>query len=568
MQSKDALTWNRRYEGFVDATAGFDGPAQESGRNPRSASETRATAIGTTGPKQLGALTSVRALFALMVLYHHFVGYHRLAMPDWAADAGNIAVSWFFILSGFILAYNFPVLRGGEEAFKFIVSRFWRLFPVHAVMILVSVVLFSGSGLGLIRAHPAALLVSLTLTHAWPAIPAASQVFNVPAWSISVEWFFYLLFPLLIAQGWVVRILLAVAAFAIAGTWAHALGCFASQANFQAPGDSYHTTCYQLFLYWPPARLWEFMLGMAICSLSSRIRALRGCEFIQVMLTALAIWAFLDRANLIGPISFSFHWSFFGSWIITSLIGAALILALSLPGPIDRALSFPALVFLGEVSFSVYMTHMLVLRFADTHQIGYTQPVTVQLAVTYAVVTAISACLFLYVEKPSRLMLKRAFAASPDDARLSSGIAPIPWLALLQLQPLEDRLRNQADDQHHQEPDRPHVDHVLAPINSGEHSLADLLGGRGDRRRQLHLFRHPGPDKARLDGHDMNAIPCQPISQAGEKGGESSLGGAVDIVGAAPAVAGHRRDSDKGPMSPRAESLGEAGEDQRRTFVV
>jgi peptidoglycan/LPS O-acetylase OafA/YrhL len=568
MQSKNALIWGRQYEGFADTAAGFDGPAQKSGRNPRSASETRATAIGTTRPRQLGALTSVRALFALMVLYHHFVGYHRLALPDWAADAGNIAVSWFFILSGFILAYNFPVLRGGEDTFKFIVSRFWRLFPVHAAMILVSVVLFSGSGLALIRTYPVSLLVSLTLTHGWPAIPAASQMFNVPAWSISVEWFFYLLFPLLMARGWVVRTLLAVAAFAIAATWGHALGCFASQANFQAAGDSFHTTCYQVFLYWPPARLWEFTLGIALCSLSSRIRALRGCEFIQVILTALAIWAFLDRANLIGPLSFSFHWSFFGSWIITSLIGAALILALSLPGPIDRALSFPALVFLGEVSFSVYMTHMLVLRFADTHQIGYTQPVSVQLAGTYAVVTAISACLFLYVEKPSRLMLKRAFAASPDGAHRLSGIAPIRWLALLQLQPLEDRLRNQADDQHHQEPDRSHVDHVLAPIDPGEHGLADLLGSRGDDRRQLHVRRHPGSNETRLDGHDMNAAGRQAISQAGEKGSEPGLGGAVDIVGAAPAVAGDGGDSDDRSMSSRAESLGEQGEDQRRTFVV
>jgi peptidoglycan/LPS O-acetylase OafA/YrhL len=568
MQSKNALIYGRQYEGLADATAGFDGPARKSSRDPFGAPDNCATAIGTTRPKQLGALTSVRALFALMVLYHHFVGYHRLSMPDWAADVGNIAVSWFFILSGFILAYNFPVLRGAEETFKYVVSRFWRLFPVHALMVLTSVVLFSASGLGLIRAYPAALLASLTLTHGWPAIPAASQVFNVPAWSISVEWFFYLLFPLLMARGWVVRALVAVAAFAISATWGQALGCFASPANFQAAGDSFHPTCYQVFLYWPPARLWEFTLGVALCSLSGRIRTWRGCELVQVILAALVIWAFLDRSYLIGPVSFGFYSSFFGSWIITSLLGAALILALSLRGPIDRVLSFPALVFLGDISFSVYMTHMLVLRFADTHQVGFTQPISVQFAGVCAVAIAISTFLFLYVEKPSRLMLKRAFAAAPDSGHLSGPIAPIPWLALLQLQPLEDRLRNQADDQHHQQPDGPHVDHVLAPINSDEHGLADLLGGGGNDWRQLHVLRHPGSDEARLDGHDMNAAGRQVISQAGEKGSESSLGGAVDIVGAAPAIADDGGDSDQAPMSPRAESLGEEGEDQCRTFVV
>jgi peptidoglycan/LPS O-acetylase OafA/YrhL len=361
-------------------------------------------------------LTPVRAVFALMVVFHHFVGYHGLAIPDWAVDVGNIAVSWFFILSRFILAYNFPALRGGEETLKFVASRFWRLFPVQAVTTLASLALFSSS-VSLVRAYPADLLRSLTLTHTWAAIPFASQAFNVPAWSISIEWFFYLLLPLLIAQGWAVRVLLAVAAFAIAGTWAHALGCFASQANFQAPGDSFHTTCYQLFLYWPPARLWEFTLGIALCGLSSRIRAWRGCEVVQVMLTALAIWAFLDRSELTRRISFDFYWSFFGSWIITALVGAALILALSLRGPLDRALSFPALVFLGDVSFSLYMTHMLVLRFADMHHIGYTLPLSVQFAGVCAVATAISICLFLYIERPSRLMLKRTFNVAPERSR-------------------------------------------------------------------------------------------------------------------------------------------------------
>jgi peptidoglycan/LPS O-acetylase OafA/YrhL len=269
--SKIALIYGCKYNGFADAVVGFDSLVPKGGPDRVSRSETHATAIGTARPRHLDALTSVRAVFALMVVFHHFVGYHGAAIPDWAVDAGNIAVSWFFILSGFILAYNFPVLRGGEETLKFVASRFWRLFPVQAITTLASLALFSSS-VSLARAFPADLLGSLTLTHTWAAIPFALQALNVPAWSISVEWFFYLLLPLLIAHGWVVRTLLALAAFGIAASWAHTLGCFASQANFQAPGDSFHTTCYQLFLYWPPGRHWEFTLGLALCSLSSRIR--------------------------------------------------------------------------------------------------------------------------------------------------------------------------------------------------------------------------------------------------------------------------------------------------------
>ena len=479
MQPTSALICNGQCDNFTDPADHFEPPAWKSSRDPSGTSEIGAATIETTRPKQLNALTSVRALFALMVLFHHFVGYHHVATPNWTADVGNIAVSWFFILSGFILAYNFPVLRGAEETFRFLISRFWRLFPVHALMVLTSVVLFSGSGVALIRTYPVALPVSLTLTHSWPAIPAASQMFNVPAWSISLEWFFYLLFPLLMSRSWMVRTLLALAGFAMAATWGHSLGCFASQANFQAAGDSFHPNCYQVFLYWPPARLWEFILGIALCSLSNRVRGWRGAEIVQVILTALTISAFLGRSYLIGPMSFGFYSSFFGSWIITSLLGGALILALSLRGPVDRALSVPALVFLGDISFSVYLTHMLVLRFAETHQIGLTQPTSVQLAGVCAVAIAVSSWLFLCVEKPSRLMLKRAFAAAPEGGYLASAVAAMGGLWLSKLQPLEQPLRNQADDPHHQEPDGAHVDHVLAPINPGEHGLADLLRTRG-----------------------------------------------------------------------------------------
>jgi peptidoglycan/LPS O-acetylase OafA/YrhL len=60
------------------------------------------------------------------------------------------------------------------------------------------------------------------------------------------------------------------------------------------------------------------------------------------------------------------------------------------------------------------MTHMLVLRFADMHQIDYTLPIAVQFAGVCAVAAAISICLFLYIERPSRLMLKRTFRTASE----------------------------------------------------------------------------------------------------------------------------------------------------------
>ena len=79
-------------------------------------------------PRRLDALTSIRFVFSLMVVGTHFSGYHPGALPSWIGPLGNIAVGWFFVLSGFILAYNFPRLDSGKLRWKFVVSRFFRLF--------------------------------------------------------------------------------------------------------------------------------------------------------------------------------------------------------------------------------------------------------------------------------------------------------------------------------------------------------------------------------------------------------------------------------------------------------
>jgi len=392
----------------LSGTTSFDGLASQSGSD-RLSEPDRSTAIDSVRPPQLHALTSIRALFALMVVFHHFVGYHGLSAPGWTGDIGNIAVGWFFMLSGFILAYNFPTLPDRNTTLKFVVSRFWRLFPVHLVMLVVSIALFADSR-SLVRNYPIFFLQSLTLTHAWDANPSATQAFNVPAWSISVEWFFYLMFPLLIARGWITRALLAAMAFAAAAAWASSLDCFSSVANFHASRGQFQATCHELLLYWPPARLWEFTLGIALCGLSTRMKKWdRSSGIVQVAILLLSVAVFFDRWELIGKFQYGFGSFLFVPWVVTSFVGAAVILALSLTGLVSRALSFTPLIFLGEISFSVYMTHMLILRFTDDHHIGYTLPIAIQFIGIYAAATVASACLFLYIERPSRLMLKNFF---------------------------------------------------------------------------------------------------------------------------------------------------------------
>ena len=360
-------------------------------------------------PDRLDALTSVRFFFALMVVGTHFCGYHPTVLPTWAAPLGGIAVSWFFILSGFILAYNFPILSSPSKITQFLISRFWRLFPVQLATIVASLLLFP-SGWGIVNGMPSVFYQALTLTQTWTAIPFTSQVFNVPAWSISCEWFFYLMFPLLIAALGVTRIAIVTLAAGVALAWATVHGCWSSQAAFQNGGDSLHVTCYMLTIYWPPIRLWEFTLGIGVCDLVKGLRQQGVPAWWQPTLVVVALIVFAERSTILGTMLPGYFASFFTDWLLSALAGAVLIGGLALNGYMTRWMSFPPLVFCGEVSFSIYMTHMLVLRYFSEHEIGVSLTGWAQFAFVCLLTFAISSIIYLAVESPSRKLLKAAFA--------------------------------------------------------------------------------------------------------------------------------------------------------------
>ena len=157
-------------------------------------------------PGYVPPLTGIRALAALLVLGLHTeqnvpVGLDSL-LPFFAR--GYLGVDFFFILSGFIITH---VYLGSLERFTFrstrifLWHRFIRLYPVHLAVLAGLVVLVSLSGVtGFALNNPqdwgrTDLIWHITLLHAWGFAKHAS--WNAPSWSISAEWFAYLLFPLL-----------------------------------------------------------------------------------------------------------------------------------------------------------------------------------------------------------------------------------------------------------------------------------------------------------------------------------------------------------------------------------
>ena len=163
---------------------------------------------------ELRALTGLRFVAAFHVLvFHALFTFSRasLRMPILApgplrslVSSGYVGVNLFFVLSGFVLAYAY--VEDGKmttSAGRFWRARFARIYPMHLIGVLLALPLFVlGSlanhvqGVAIAKEGAKELALSALLVQAW--VPAHVLDLNGPSWSLSVEAFFYALFPLLV----------------------------------------------------------------------------------------------------------------------------------------------------------------------------------------------------------------------------------------------------------------------------------------------------------------------------------------------------------------------------------
>jgi peptidoglycan/LPS O-acetylase OafA/YrhL len=161
------------------------------------------------------SLTSLRFVAAAWVVVFHFKEFFKGTALDTSpfANYGFLGVDFFFVLSGFVLAHVYlPKLRGGGggrfDYWNFLVRRVGRVYPLHVLTLVVTLALsiiaakagvtYTEWDLGEWMTLPKGdilrgLFAHLTMIHAWGS--TKGLLFNLPSWSISAEWFVYLLFP-------------------------------------------------------------------------------------------------------------------------------------------------------------------------------------------------------------------------------------------------------------------------------------------------------------------------------------------------------------------------------------
>jgi peptidoglycan/LPS O-acetylase OafA/YrhL len=296
------------------------------------------------------ALTSLRGLLALWVVLFHFWNDLLVLLPSLKplqplAQRGDFAVPGFFVLSGFVLARN----HLGEfdrldlrKSLVFLGLRLGRIYPVHFVTllaVLLMVTLARARGLTVDHAgYSLSLFVSnLLLVQAWS--PQLQLGWNFPAWSISCEWAAYLTFPLLalLISRYVTKVLTARVWFAAAAV-----------------------TTVAVYLAWPSAPFHvlmtvfpTFIAGMTAERLvfnHSRSKAhLRGLAEACAVVIIGACFVTNQLALAITLIALQF--------LVPALASGSAISSWFWEAK--------PLVWLGDVSYSLYMTHTLALKITN-----------------------------------------------------------------------------------------------------------------------------------------------------------------------------------------------------------
>ncbi|RZU34097.1 acyltransferase family protein [Blastococcus saxobsidens] len=369
-------------------------PGQEVGQPAGSTGARSSTPV-----TRLDSLTGLRFLAALLVF-----GSHTLAFFDETPLSGSIypalepgaaGVSFFFILSGFVLTWTH---RPGDRAGPFYRRRFARIAPSYWVAVVLFIPMTAVARpeeTGSLLLHMAPQFLGL---HAW--IPDADYYWagNGVTWSISCEMFFYALFPLLIVQ--------AVRLSPRARWWAAgvlAVLVVVPPLVLRPLTHGAAVADWAIFIF-PVQRLWEFILGILIALWirnGGRLRhvGLRGSLGLVALAYTVAVFS---PAYLI--------------WVVLLFVPFALTIAAAAQADLEGSRSVfrhPVLVKLGEWSFAFYLTHQLVIRAID-YVLAPTSAGQAIAASALSLVGALASAFVLYT-----------FVERPLERRLRGGTMPI-----------------------------------------------------------------------------------------------------------------------------------------------
>lgn len=366
---------------------------------------------------KLDQLTFTRYLAALTVVFFHFgqnafPASNSLLKP--IITAGPIAVSYFFVLSGFIMAVAYYAPLKHDNAANFNTWKYWlarlaRIYPVYLVALLLMIAAnLRGDG-----SDPLTVALSLSMLQAW--IPGYAMTLNSPGWSISVELFFYLSFPILL---FIVRkdrlkqlLLISLIVWLLSQvvqTWLHNL------PNY-APASPLHEFIY----YNPLMHINTFMIGFVtgVYFCDGKFNGLnnRWNGLLALLVTTAICLALIYETSLEAAAGLLIDYN---NGLIAPLFLALIVILAQNNGLIKKVFSIPVLLLLGEASYSLYILQRPVYGIYD-RTLGSWLPMDANLHfyLFALLLTILSIVSFKYFETPLRRIINSLYGSSGKSGK-------------------------------------------------------------------------------------------------------------------------------------------------------
>lgn len=367
----------------------------------------------------LDACRLVGALVVVMVHYEiifgHFVVYGAF---------GTTILSWFFILSGFILSYNYPSLDTPAQYKSFYLHRVIRIYPAYFMAVIFSSLFVSLNYLDIGEAFFAEVhrpfeimydlpqekpeafwltagLRHLTFTQSVGSIETLNLLFNGPLWSLVLEVYFYLCFPLLLLLLRSIDTKLKVALAFLVGYMLQ----FVLIQIFLPDTEQFDLMTLNKSVYTNPAiRGIEFVFGMLLFK-AYRLRPQGGkhdaFRLLPVVVTTLVYLVLIWFSEKYVP--YQYNRFFVELPVVTYLVYTQATMNWHPAGWVDKLC-----VTFGGVSYVLYCFHwplMEVIQFFDL--LPETLPFPVHMLLLIAVLLLFSWLVYFYIETPVRKALGR-----------------------------------------------------------------------------------------------------------------------------------------------------------------
>lgn len=346
-------------------------------------------------------LTFTRFLAAIAIVFFHDEGNaYPLGTPfirNWISFS-NVFVSYFFVLSGFILVVSSVKddrLAIGKKAFWF--NRFARIYPLYFFALAMYL------GLCLMANTPNTkltfdqLILTTTLLQAW--IPKYVMAYNYVSWTLSIEALFYLIFPFLILA--MARMRLSVALWIGIAIWVISLLIYIYVVDQAYP---------KLFTdYFPLLHVNSFIGGVVAGQFFIKYKP----TFVRNRNLILMVFLVLS-AIVLGGISFHNHFirQYYHNGLFAPLFLSLILYLSSLEeGVLKRMLSHPVLQYLGEISYGIYILQLAVsILVTGLNNRFFHLSHTTTFYLYVLVLIAFCALCHEFIEKPCRVYLKSVFS--------------------------------------------------------------------------------------------------------------------------------------------------------------